>query len=213
MSERGDSCFPSIASLAGDTSTSESTVSTALKTLIDAKWLARKSGGGRGRSTRYTALVPETTREPGSLEEETTREPGSLGRETTREPGTTTTKEVNQRLKTPERAIARRAPNPIWDVLVEIYGEPLARGKAGRGRIVADLRERLVADGFREAEPAVAEIRRRYAALESEWGSRATARSLVEHWRAAGAMAADPKTRGLTPEEIARRAVELREGE
>jgi hypothetical protein len=208
MSELGDSCFPSIDTIAARSSLSRGAVSAALKTLIDEGWLNRRGGGGRGKSTIYTAVVPETARQEGGSETArlSGKPPGSSA-ETARQEGTTTSRPRH----IPRQPATARARRPIWDIVVELYGEPLERGKAARGRIVEDLRQRLHADGMQDADQAVEEVRRRYVALAGEWGSRATARALVEHWHVAGRMAAEPKTRGLTPDEIAAKAIELRQ--
>ncbi len=102
----------------------------------------------------------------------------------------------------PEVVLARTLPSPtpkeqeqepslasprkrdaVWDFVVTIEGEPLPRHRAGRGRIVSDLRT-LLAD-----EPP-AELERRHEALAREWGdTKATARALVQHWHRAGEIA------------------------
>lgn len=76
-----------------------------------------------------------------------------------------------------------RVADPVWDFVTSIEGEPLPRYKAGRGRIVVDLKACL--DGA-----DVAELYRRHDALAREWGdAKATARALVQHWTRAGKLA------------------------
>lgn len=59
MSERGDSAWPSIRQLAADARRSESTVSTAIKSLEDAGWLeVGRSDGGRNKRNEYRGIVP-----------------------------------------------------------------------------------------------------------------------------------------------------------
>lgn len=58
MSERGDSCFPSLPTLARETGYSIRTVIRALHVLQTRGWLSVKRGGGRGRPNRYTATIP-----------------------------------------------------------------------------------------------------------------------------------------------------------
>jgi hypothetical protein len=57
MSERGDSCFPAVPTLAEETGLAESTVRAATSALEAAGWLVRDIGGGN-RSNRYRALTP-----------------------------------------------------------------------------------------------------------------------------------------------------------
>jgi hypothetical protein len=101
--------------------------------------------------------------------------------------------------------------NPIWDVVSEIWGEPLsdARSKKARGKIVSDFRELLIRDGVQDAEQAKDEIRRRHAALAADWGNgKATARSLVNNWKVAGQLADGSGKLGLSAEDMARQAIE-----
>src|ERR1700694_2761904 len=65
MNERGGSCFPSIQTLARETSLGVSTVREHIGKLESADWLLRKIGGGR-KSNRYTASVP-TPPAPGGV--------------------------------------------------------------------------------------------------------------------------------------------------
>jgi hypothetical protein len=58
MNERGGSCFPSIDTLAEETSMSRPTVFLAIAELEATGWLTVKRGGGRGRPNRYTATCP-----------------------------------------------------------------------------------------------------------------------------------------------------------
>lgn len=59
MNERGGSCFPGIDTLAEETGLDARTVQRALRVLADSGWLSVERGGGRGRSNRYTAIVPQ----------------------------------------------------------------------------------------------------------------------------------------------------------
>lgn len=210
-------CWPSLRTLERDLGMTRSTVARHVKSLGEAGFLTveeRRHADGGLRSNLYHLCgavsgggVPPGRDTPVPPGRDTLHRLGGTPLEPPVEPPTEP--------KTPGRAVARRAPNPIWDVLVELYGPPLDndRGKLARGRIVSDVRERLIQAGFRDPDSAVDEVRRRYVALSSEWSSRATARALVENWHVAGQLAAEPKARGMSPEEIARRAVELREEE
>jgi DNA-binding transcriptional regulator YhcF (GntR family) len=69
MNERGDSCFPSLMTLAAETGLSKSTVAEHLARLEREGWLVRQTGGGRsrdgdgrGRSTRYITNNPNVNR-------------------------------------------------------------------------------------------------------------------------------------------------------
>jgi hypothetical protein len=104
-----------------------------------------------------------------------------------------------------------RPENPIWDVVSEIWGEPLSNGKskAARGLIVSNFREILVRDGITEGEAQKDEIRRRHTALAADWGKgKATARSLVNNWKVAGQLADGSGKLGLSAEDMARQAIE-----
>ena len=59
MNEAGGSCFPSIATLVGESGHSERTVQRALRVLENEGWLAVRHGVGRGHPNIYTAEIPE----------------------------------------------------------------------------------------------------------------------------------------------------------
>lgn len=61
MSERGDSAYPSNATLSADTSLSERAVREHLGLLVEGGWLTRDdrtARGGRGQTVHYTAVIP-----------------------------------------------------------------------------------------------------------------------------------------------------------
>jgi hypothetical protein len=64
MSERGDSAFPSEATLAKDCARGKSTISAAITQLEECGWVHVKrapgNAGGRGRTNIYRAVVPKT---------------------------------------------------------------------------------------------------------------------------------------------------------
>ena len=64
MSERGDSCFPAVRTIAAETGLSTSTVGPAIEELVEAGFLTVERGnrgrGGRGKVNRYRATFPET---------------------------------------------------------------------------------------------------------------------------------------------------------
>lgn len=59
MSPQGDSCWPAMETLAEHGSRSVSTVRDALRRLTEFGWLERELRGGRGKSNRYVAVIPE----------------------------------------------------------------------------------------------------------------------------------------------------------
>lgn len=72
MSEIGDSCWPSLKTLAEESGLSKATVVVALQDLEAAGYLERQEGGGRGKPTLYTAQVPNlssTQTDTGSVRE------------------------------------------------------------------------------------------------------------------------------------------------
>jgi DNA-binding transcriptional MocR family regulator len=58
MSEKGDSCFPGIRLLAEECGLAKSTISQAVKELEAGGFLRVKRGGGRGKRTEYSAVIP-----------------------------------------------------------------------------------------------------------------------------------------------------------
>lgn len=64
MSERGDSCYPSLATLCRETGRRKETVVRAIATLEDGGWLeVRRSNGGRGRPNEYRGAIPDSATE------------------------------------------------------------------------------------------------------------------------------------------------------
>lgn len=60
MSERGDGCFPSLATLLAETGLARQTVIDAIKSLEAGGLLEVKRGRGRGNPNRYRALIPDS---------------------------------------------------------------------------------------------------------------------------------------------------------
>lgn len=58
MSERGDSCYPTVRQLADETGYHTDTITKATRALRDAGWLTVSPGRGRGRASEYTAKIP-----------------------------------------------------------------------------------------------------------------------------------------------------------
>lgn len=58
MNERGGSCFPSLETLAGETGLNKRQVSDGIKDLETSGYLKVTRGGGRGKPNRYEAIIP-----------------------------------------------------------------------------------------------------------------------------------------------------------
>lgn len=177
MSEAGDSCFPSLDTLAHKTSTSRSTVTTAITTLVDEGWLVRKRGGGRGRSTHYTATVPETVRENDTSE--TVREnakPVGSQSETVREPSATTPTTTSKDHDRPRAGARKRYP--MFDELARECGLNLDAMTKEAARLCAVAAREIEAAGgtVDMVRPAVRKYRSIYV------GAAATPKAIANHW-------------------------------
>lgn len=178
-----------------------------------------RKGGGRGRVTEYLLDLDSGTEKtpPKALN----RPKRGVNRPKV-EPKTVPNglaREEEPPIEPPEGTNAAaagnpRPPNPIWDVLSEIFGEPLDRFASHHGLVVKNIRELLIRDGIRDTELAKAEVRRRHQALLGSWGrSRASKDALVRHWQMAGQLADEGASGGLSPEQIYEQALEHEEGE
>lgn len=128
--------------------------------------------------------------------------------------GSSSSVELSLEQSVEEKQGAARPRNPIWDVLVEIFGPVPKRFAGHQGRVVSDLRALLVEDGIRDIDLAQDEIRRRRSALAGEWGvGKATKDALVKHWRLAGELADGGATQGLSPDAIFRQALDDEEAD
>lgn len=190
MNERGGSCFPSLETLAKETSRSKKTVVRCLRSLRSQGWLTVRAGGGRGRTSTYTAVVPETVSLGNSFQEESVSLGNRLEQETVSEgnsfpavngfPGKP--EDVRPRSKTNPNPLApaarepahRRRRDPLWDALAAEVGEPATRSE--RGRLNAALAE------LREIGATAEQIRARCAAYRSRWSVDLTATGLVANW-------------------------------
>jgi hypothetical protein len=117
----------------------------------------------------------------------------------------------DKEITNPNGLVSLSPRNPIWDIISEIWGEPLSdpRSKKARGKIVSDFKQLLARDEITEGEAQKTEIRRRHAALAADWGNgKATARSLVNNWKVAGQLADGSGKLGLSAEDMARQAIE-----
>lgn len=69
MSEKGDSCFPSMGRLVEETGLGLSTIRDALRRLAESGWLEREVSHRRGRTNRYRARVPDANRQQPAVSE------------------------------------------------------------------------------------------------------------------------------------------------
>ncbi len=142
--------------------------------------VVRAVGGTRELVLAVVRSYHETTSTNGSAEPETEPPSGSESGSPARAPVPYPKNKEQEQLPT---SATPRKRDPVWDFVATIEGEPLPRHRAGRGRIVSDLRTLL-------ADEPLAELKRRHEALAREWGdSKATARALVQHWHRAGEIA------------------------
>lgn len=152
MSERGDSCFPSMTTLAAETGYGVSTVRDAMASLAEKGWIDRQITHGRGRSNRYTATVPENRQIPAVSGE--VKPPDGVV-ENRREAGTEDVhlEDVHQDLAAAPRERARTPRDDLWDALSEIFGDAVTRnGRSLRGKTVTSLMEaRATPDQIRAA--------------------------------------------------------------
>jgi len=188
MSERGDSAFPSLETLAADTNLSRSTVAAALAELVETGWLVRESGGGRHRSTRYASRIPgaetvrqsDSSREGGSPTGRTTlsrNRPNDGGKPSDRSDATTsrtTNTDANASARAPDSGLVDR----LFDALAGVGIVPptakspraafakLVRELAAAGATPEQVRER--ADAYRQ-HPTLGETMLTLAALAKWW--------------------------------------------
>lgn len=201
----------------------------AIKELVAANLLVVHRRG-LGKSNVYTLLEPDNPAKPEAIAKPRTRKSdatdrppeglpdrplkGLLDRPLEGLPSMLLKTEELRHTSEPNGSLVApaRRRNVAWDFLVELEGEPLPRHRAGRGAVAADLN--LLLERTRpDADDAVRddELRRRWRALHSEWGEKATGRALVNHWERAGRMAETPSR--VTPADMYRQAVDAaREG-
>lgn len=119
MSERGDSCFPSVETLAAETSRGKKTVIDAIRALETAGFLTvrRDKSPGRGSSNRYTAIFSKRVLD--QLEKGSEMTPEGV-KESVKKPSSATSA---------EKGSGSRKPDPVWDALVEVCGAPATRSE------------------------------------------------------------------------------------
>lgn len=160
MSEKGDSCFPSMPTLVDETGLGLSTVRESLRRLGETGWLERVVSHQRGRTNRYRALVPEAYRQERALGEETARSEHSYRQEQASIPpsaGGEVVTESDIEDDSSGDAVASRAPDEIWNLLEETFGAVADKTQAHgrRNKAVGDLRKLgATPDGIRYAMQA-----------------------------------------------------------
>lgn len=210
----GTSARPGVPYLEWKLGLGRSTINVALRGLEEKELIeSAKKGGGRGRVTEYRLQLEKGTKKrpftPGR------NRPSDTGNRPESDPENVPNASRDQEpsIEPPEGTSSHepsaRARNPIWDVLVELYGEPRDRFRAHFGLVVKDLRALLIDEGIRDAEQAKEEVRRRKEALAGEWGAgKATKDALVKHWRLAGELADQGVRGGLSADAIFDQALE-----
>lgn len=198
MSERGDSCFPSVNTIARETALDPRTVQRHLRLLRDAGWLAIKAGGGRGKSNTYEARIPpETTAEEQGLSVGDSSNGGvgaGKGGAEYEEPRHSATRVVQEDVQedektAPSSALALVEPlngarkhDELFDALVEALDvNPAELTDSHRGALNKSLRE------LRKVGATPTEVLLRAAAyLDRFPGVALTAPALAKHWAALG---------------------------
>lgn len=171
MSELGDSCFPSHATLSSETSLSTSTVCTHLKTLEDAGFILREPGS-KGRSTHYFATLPAGVGTP------------PAGVPTPRDGDEDVQESVSRKTSAaaPQEGWTKAERDIVWDGLVDVCGAPVTNSERGDfGKTSRELRDVIPRDA------AAADILVAMRARRSRWtvrypGAAFTHRVLRQHW-------------------------------
>lgn len=170
MSERGDSAFPSVATLVNDTSLAERTVQGHLLKLVDGGWLTAKTR--TGRSTIYASTVPAADAPPQQMHPRSSQpEPPQLTTETPAADAPYDDKDLfNECVATDKLA-------PLIESITEVCG-------INQAELTAKRFERLVAIAV-ELEQVGAnaeEVSRRAAQYRSMFDVPLTAEALAKHW-------------------------------
>ena len=152
MSERGDSCFPSIDTLADETSLHHDTVKTHLAKLAAAGWISKtydRSVKGRGTRVYYAAAIPSTGAETHPAPAET-EQGGARPRSTGADdppPYESVNEDVNESDETSSRAeaptMAKAQRDALFQSIVSAcgmeYGEMTKRQQRSCAVAMAEL--------------------------------------------------------------------------
>lgn len=145
MSERQDSCYPSLKLLCEETGRGRSTVVNAIRELEEAGLLevTRESGGGRAKVNRYRSIVTEENiarflasrpKLQRVLDKTLSEQEESIkGPEARLE-------DVGPRERSKDLSLARPR-DPIWDCLTDIFGDATTETRRSlRGKVCRSLR-------------------------------------------------------------------------
>ena len=150
MDRAGDSCYPSLETLAAESGYHRATVIRAVKDLDAAGWIERDLGGGllsrtdakrTGRSTRYRATVPVKPSSSATVRDE----PNGASNRRTPQPSHSATVALdssNRRPLRPEVSIEESIRTSQGEESSNANPKPVAKEKT------RDLRASLVEDGF-----------------------------------------------------------------
>jgi DNA-binding MarR family transcriptional regulator len=199
MSEKGDSCFPSVSTQAGETGLSERSVYRSIAELEERGWLVRDSGGGR-QSNHYVAVIPDSGAGVSS-QPDTSPLTESQGTPTTVSPEYDIEQDIENDIEDVGAPSARkRKRDPLWDVFDEKLGPVTNKGERGRRNMALRLiRESL--NGVSEEEQ-VAALSEHIDSYRQRWPSMdVTETAIANNWRL---VTTEPPKRkgGMSPEEI-----------
>lgn len=144
MSEKGDSCFPSMARLVDETGLGLSTIREAMRRLAEQGWLEREVSHERGRTNRYRALVPDAYRQELAVSD-TASSQHENRQELAAIPPTAGGEDVieSDSEDLAPRSRRERARDELWDKLADVFG-PVAdktNAHAKRNKAIGDLRK------------------------------------------------------------------------
>jgi hypothetical protein len=192
MSERGDSCFPSVMTLVAETALSERAIRAALKDLREAGWLTgekRWRADGSESSTSYTATTPPapdagggaTPAPPGAREGEGGGAPGApqedVQYEDVKEDASDLLPAVVE--TTPPAKVGRVVRDAVFTALATGCGYELTEMSTDAKKVTALAANDLVAMGITDT----GEIRQRCMAYRLKFPNAAcTPKAVVKHW-------------------------------
>lgn len=176
MSERGDSCYPSLLTIAREAGCARSTAQKALDELGAKGWIMKQSGGGN-RSSRYTATVPTDGTPNGQVYRQAVGGVPAGGNEVVSKERVLETKNVSRTRAPSATPPTPRPRDPLWDTLVELFGAAPAGMERGRwNKACKSLREsgataetlRFAAEAYR-THPSYSQVVMTPTALAANW--------------------------------------------